>query len=54
MSDMKEKQGIEVQGKHEKRPFKAPKLTFIAPKLIKQGDATKITTGGPVLGGFSP
>ncbi len=45
MSDMKEKQGIEVQGKHEKRPFNAPKLTFIVPKLTKQGDSTKITSG---------
>lgn len=28
-----------------RKPFTEPKLTFIEPKLTKQGDATKITTG---------
>ncbi len=28
-----------------KKDFHEPKLTFIEPKLIKHGDATKITVG---------
>ena len=28
-----------------KKPFTEPKLTFVEPKLIKHGDATKITAG---------
>jgi hypothetical protein len=36
----------------EKKVFHAPKLTFIEPKLTKQGDATKITHG--FFGTFEP
>ncbi len=32
-------------GNDEKKSFAEPKLSFIEPKLIKQGDATKITAG---------
>lgn len=35
-----------------KKPFTSPKLTFVEPKLTKQGDATEITSG--FLGPFSP
>ncbi|GJQ58030.1 MAG: hypothetical protein SCALA701_08310 [Candidatus Scalindua sp.] len=35
-----------------KKSFTNPKLTFVEPKLTKQGDATKITAG--FFGAFSP
>ncbi len=35
-----------------KKSFTEPKLTFIEPKLTKQGDATEITAG--FFGPFSP
>jgi hypothetical protein len=36
----------------DKKLFVEPKVSFIEPKLIKHGDATKITAG--FFGGFSP
>ena len=42
----------EEQGKVDKKLFEEPKLTFIEPKLTKQGDATKIT--GQFFTSFSP
>jgi len=35
-----------------RKHFKEPKLTFVEPKLTKQGDATKIT--GQFFSSFSP
>jgi len=36
-----------------RKHFKEPKLTFVEPKLTKQGDATKIT-GQPFFQTFVP
>ncbi len=36
-----------------KPPFEEPKLTFIEPRLVKHGDATKITKNG-FFGTFVP
>ncbi len=41
-----------VNKEAEKKPFNEPKLKFIEPQLIKQGDATKITAG--FFGSFYP
>ncbi len=38
-------------GNSEKTPFTPPKLTFITPKLTKQGSVEKLTAG--LLGTFS-
>jgi len=51
---------LEILGKEKvaetlgtlKKPFTSPKLTFVEPKLTKQGDATELTAGS--FGGFSP
>lgn len=42
--------------KGEKKSFEEPKLQFIEPKLIKHGDATKITANnnGGFFGSFDP
>ena len=53
MRDMKKVLEREEQGKVDKKAFKEPKLTFIEPKLTKQGDATKIT-GQPFFQTFVP
>ena len=52
MRNMKKVLEREEQGKVDKKPFEEPKLTFVEPKLTKQGDATKITCG--FFGSFSP
>ena len=53
MRNMKKVLEKEEQGKVDKKAFKEPKLTFVEPKLTKQGDATKITGGG-FFGSFTP
>jgi hypothetical protein len=35
-----------------KKPWEAPKLTFIEPKLTQHGELTEVT--GQFFGGFSP
>ena len=44
--------GIEPESSKGKKRFADPKLTFVEPKLVKHGDATKITGG--FFGTFSP
>ena len=36
---------------NSKQPFKKPKLTFVAPKLVKHGEVTELTG---FFGAFSP
>ena len=42
------------QGNEDKKHFEDPKLEFLQPKLIKHGDATKITAQNGFFGEFSP
>ncbi len=42
----------ETKRKEVKQPFTPPKLTFVAPKLTKQGTVKDLTAG--LLGTFSP
>ena len=49
--DSKEEKALDSS--RTKKHFKEPKLTFVEPKLTKQGDATKITGQG-FFGTFSP
>jgi hypothetical protein len=53
MKDIKKALEREEQIEPDKKAFKEPKLTFVEPKLTKQGDATKITGQG-FFGPFSP
>ena len=46
--------GKSLNSSEIKKHFKEPKLTFIEPKLTKQGDATKITGQPPFFQTFIP
>ena len=55
MKDQRKHLKKEGQGKGEKKSFEEPKLKFIQPKLIKHGDATKITAqNNGFFGSFDP
>jgi hypothetical protein len=43
-----------VEVAQAKKPFVAPKLTYLVPKLTKHGTLTEITSQGGFLGTFSP
>ena len=53
MKNSKQAQAKKLEGnKKEKRPFVAPKLQFVQPKLVKHGDVKDITAG--FFGSFYP
>jgi len=52
--DNSQDQSQEIKSEDFNTPYEEPKLTFIEPKLTKQGDATKITKQGGFFGSFTP
>jgi hypothetical protein len=57
MMDSENTNQVPDQVEHEaKQPFVEPRLKFVAPKLVKQGDAAKLTRIAPggFFGSFSP
>ena len=49
MSDRKD----ELQS-NERKPFEAPKLTYVSPELKEQGKVEDLTLQGGFFGTFSP